>query len=187
MLKLARCLLLLAASLSAEAKPIRVAVWDEQQPAQKQAYTNFLGNQIAQYLRNFPNLEVKSVTLNDPEQGLSAAVLDNCDVLIWWGHVRNNAISNAKAKELVRRIKEGRLSLIALHSAHWSEPFVEAMNLAIDAANANRSFGLRRKEAGELRAIAQSDAERHVIGMDGRVGILDVAQDRGRVAMNQVA
>ena len=29
------------------AKDIRVVVWDEQQAAQKQAYTNFLGNQIA--------------------------------------------------------------------------------------------------------------------------------------------
>ncbi len=30
--------------------------------------------------------------------------------------------------DIVRRIREGKLSLIALHSAHWSRPFVEAMN-----------------------------------------------------------
>lgn len=29
------------------AKPVRVLVWDERQPAQKQAYSNFLGNEIA--------------------------------------------------------------------------------------------------------------------------------------------
>ena len=31
------------------------------------------------------------------------------------------------AQPLIQRIKEGTLSLIALHSAHWSTPFVEAM------------------------------------------------------------
>ena len=67
------------------------------------------------------------VSIKDPEQGLAADVLDGCDVLIWWGHARHSEISNAKAKEIVRRIKAGNLSLIALHSAHWSEPFVEAM------------------------------------------------------------
>ena len=30
--------------------PVKVVVWDEQQPAQKQAYANFLGNQIADHL-----------------------------------------------------------------------------------------------------------------------------------------
>jgi trehalose utilization protein len=31
-------------------------------------------------------------------------------------------------KAIVERIKSGKLSLIALHSAHWSTPFMEAMN-----------------------------------------------------------
>ncbi len=33
------------------ASSVRVVVWDEQQPAQKEAYANFLGNQIAAHLR----------------------------------------------------------------------------------------------------------------------------------------
>lgn len=118
---------LLAAPRSEAAGPIRVVVWDEQQPVQKQAYPNFLGNAIADYLKKQPGLEVKSVRQDDPEQGLSKATLDNTDVLIWWGHVRQGEIKPEKAKEIVARIKAGKLSLIALHSAHWSEPFVEAM------------------------------------------------------------
>jgi len=31
--------------------PIKVVVWDEQQPALKEAYENFLGNQIAAHLK----------------------------------------------------------------------------------------------------------------------------------------
>ena len=50
------CLLLLAAA--AHAKPIRVVVWDEQQPEQKKGYTNFLGNQIVEHLKTFPDFSV---------------------------------------------------------------------------------------------------------------------------------
>ena len=119
--------ILLAMTTAVSAKNVRVVVWDEQQPEQKKVYTNFLGNQIAGYLRTLPHLSVKSVSLSDPEQGLSEETLNDCDVLIWWGHVKHGAVKEQKAKEIVQRIKAGKLSLIALHSAHWSEPFVQAM------------------------------------------------------------
>ncbi len=108
--------------------PVRVLVWDEQQPQQRMAYSNFLGQEIAAFLRTQPGLEVHTAALNDPAQGLDPAVLDQTDVLIWWGHVRNKEITPDTGRALVRRIQAGQLSLIALHSAHWSTPFVEAMN-----------------------------------------------------------
>jgi len=108
--------------------PVRVLVWDEQQPAQKQVYENFLGNAIADYLKTRPGFVVTSVCQNDPEQGLSEQTLNQTDVLIWWGHVRQRDIKWETGQKLVERIKQGKLSLIALHSAHWSTPFIEAMN-----------------------------------------------------------
>lgn len=108
--------------------PVRVVVWDEQQPAQKAVYENFLGNAIADYLKSRPGFNVTSVNQNDPEQGLAEKTLDQCDVLIWWGHVRHREIKPETGQKLVERIKQGKLSLIALHSAHWSTPFIEAMN-----------------------------------------------------------
>ena len=65
---------------------------------------------------------------NDPGQGLASGELDDCHVLIWWGHVRQAEITPQTGRSIVQRIKDGKLSLIALHSAHWSTPFVEAMN-----------------------------------------------------------
>lgn len=127
MIRLLSMIAVAGLAVSAFAKNIRVVVWDEQQPAQKQAYTNFLGNQIAAHLKTVPGLDVKSVSINDPQKGLSDDVLTNCDVLVWWGHQKHTEIPNAKAKQIVQRIKDGKLSLVALHSAHWSEPFVEAM------------------------------------------------------------
>lgn len=118
------------------AEPIRVVVWDEQQPAQKQAYENFLGQAIADHLNKQPQIVARSMKLDDAEQGLSAETLDFAQVLIWWGHVRQREIKPEKGREIVERIKSGQLSLIALHSAHWSTPFVEAMyeRTRIDAA-----------------------------------------------------
>src|SRR5215831_15156413 len=106
---------------------VRVLIWDEQQPAQKQAYTNFLGNEIASYLRQQSGLSVKTARLEDAEQGLGKRALDDCDVLVWWGHVRNAEVSFQTGRQIVERIIAGRLSLLALHSTHWSAPFVEAM------------------------------------------------------------
>ena len=132
--------------------PIRVLVWDEQQPAQKQAYDNFLGNAIAEFLKQRPGLEVKSVRLDDPEQGLSKETLDACDVLIWWGHVRQGEIKRKTGDDLVDRIKRGKLSLIALHSAHWSIPFIEAMNERA-IADALASLSPVERESAVVEAI----------------------------------
>lgn len=126
--------------MGAAAEPlIRVLVWDEQQPAQKQAYANFLGNAIAAHLEKQPGLRVISANLQQPEQGLPRDLLDNTDVLIWWGHVRHQEIPLEKAQAIVERIEAGQLSLVALHSAHWARPFVEAMN-ARTRADARRRF-----------------------------------------------
>jgi trehalose utilization protein len=116
------------ASPSTPAGPIKVVVWDERQPSQRQAYDNFLGNRIADHLRSEPGLAVESVGNDDPGRGLSPAVLDDARVLVWWGHVRHKEIEPEVGKAIVERIKAGTLGLIALHSAHWSTPFVEAMN-----------------------------------------------------------
>ncbi len=131
---------------------IRVVVWDERQPQQNQAYENFLGNQIADHLRTQPGLSVESVAPDDPEQGLSEAVLRECDVLIWWGHVRQAEVTPETGKRIVARIVSGDLCLIALHSAHWSTPFVEAMNERT-RRDAMRTYRVPAEVQVEIREI----------------------------------
>jgi len=118
---------LFAASMKA-AEPVRVLVWDEQQPEQRQGYgERFLGETIAAHLAAQPGLSVKTAKLDDAEQGLSDAALDATDVLIFWCHRRVKEQDEARAEAVVRRVMEGRLSLVALHSAHWAKPFVRLM------------------------------------------------------------
>jgi len=116
-----------AVGRAAEARKVRVVVWDERQAKQKEMYENFLGNHIAEYLGKEKGFAVRSVGLDDAEQGLSDEMLDNCDVLVWWGHVRQGEVSIATGRRIVERIKAGKLNLITLHSAHWSTPFMVAM------------------------------------------------------------
>ncbi len=108
---------------------VRVLVWDEQQPEQKKAYDDgFLGDAIATYLKSLPGVQVKSVNLNSPEQGLDSDTLDQTDVLIWWGHIKHDAVTDAHLKSVVDRVLAGKLHLIALHSAHYSRPFMSLMH-----------------------------------------------------------
>lgn len=110
------------------AEPIRVFVWDEQQPEQKQGYgEKFLGETIAVHLAKLPGLSVTTAKLDEPQQGLSDAALDATDVLIFWSHRRAKEQDDARAEAVVKRVKAGKLGFIALHSAHWAKPFVRLM------------------------------------------------------------
>ncbi len=163
--------------------PIRVLVWDEQQPRQKRAYPNFLGAEIAAQLAKSEEFSVKTARLDDPGHGISPATLQEADVLIWWGHVRQHEISAAEGREIVDRVERGELALIVLHSAHWSVPFMEAMEriAAQDAldrlpeserATATLRFlgeRVRKKLAPRHRGTLMSQYRR---GDDGKLEIL---------------
>ncbi|MEL6107882.1 MAG: ThuA domain-containing protein [Planctomycetota bacterium] len=109
---------------------VRVLIWDERQDKQSEAYDEFLGNEIAKRLEALSAaFEIRSVGIDDPEQGIAADDLDWADVMIWWGHVRQWEIAPETAqRKIIRRLKFGKLDLIFLHSAHWATPFMEAMN-----------------------------------------------------------
>jgi trehalose utilization protein len=114
--------------LAAEPAPVRILIWDERQPEQKHAYDGgFLGDYLARELSRLPGLKVASVGIDDPEQGLSQANLEQADVLLWWAHVRHGEISRETARRVVDRIVSGKLAFIPIHSALSSRPFIEAM------------------------------------------------------------
>lgn len=113
---------------AAAPRPVRVLVWDEQQPEQKRAYGDrFLGETIAAHLSTLPGITAKNVSLGSPAQGLDEATLNETDVIIWWGHVKHPFVTDENVERVVARVREGRVGFIALHSAHWARPFVRLM------------------------------------------------------------
>jgi trehalose utilization protein len=113
-----------------DTSPIRVVVWDERQKEQKRAYgALYLGDTIAEYLNSRPGLTATSVGQAEYHDVPSIArLIEECDVLIWWGHMLHDQVPVEVGRLIVDRIKAGRLHLIALHSSHWATPFMEAMH-----------------------------------------------------------
>ena len=124
---LRNCVAISCLLVSAAQGQINVTVWDERQTEEREAYPNFIGNAIAEQLGAKPGVEAVSVGLDDPEQGLPKKLLDKTDVLLWWGHARHDEVTQELTDAVVGRIKEG-MGFVALHSAHWAPPFIEAMN-----------------------------------------------------------
>ena len=54
------------------------------------------------------------------EHGLTEDVLNNTDVLIWWGHMAHDRVSDEVAERVVKRVWDG-MGFIVLHSAHLAK------------------------------------------------------------------
>jgi trehalose utilization protein len=65
---------------------------------------------------------VRTATLQEPEHGLTQAVLDETDVLTWWGHIAHDDVDDAVAARVHDAVLGG-MGLVALHSAHYAKPF----------------------------------------------------------------
>ncbi|MDR2536077.1 MAG: ThuA domain-containing protein [Treponema sp.] len=110
---------------------IKVTVWNEYGDAQKapavtRVYPQGLHETIAGFLNKDPEIEAQTAVLEDREQGLSEAVLDNTDVLIWWGHVYHDKVEDKTAQQVIDRVHRG-MGIIFLHSAHKSKPFMSLL------------------------------------------------------------
>lgn len=111
--------------------PLRVHVWCEG-TAPRAVYPNDVDGAVADHLGKLPTLQVRRGRLADPSAGLAEDVLDATDVLLWWGHLRHDDVPNDRAEAVVRRVREGKLGLIALHSSCTSKPFKGLMGMACE-------------------------------------------------------
>lgn len=106
---------------------IRVTVWNEflHEKTDEQAkaiYPNGIHATIKAFLDTDEELEVGLAALEDPDQGLPDEVLNNTDVLVWWGHMRHGDVDDALVERIRQRVYAG-MGFVALHSAHHSKPF----------------------------------------------------------------
>lgn len=66
--------------------------------------------------------EVKTVTLDDPDCGITDELLEDTDVMLWWGHMAHGDVPDEIA-EKVHQAVLGGMGIIFLHSGHHSKPF----------------------------------------------------------------
>ena len=127
---------------------IRVTVWNEFRHEKTKAevqkhYPDGIHIVIADFLKK-AGFDVKTATLDEPEHGLTDAVLDATDVLLWWGHMAHGEVSDATVDKVQQRVLRNGMGLIVLHSGHFSKIFKRLMGTTCD---------LKWREAGEKERI----------------------------------
>lgn len=65
---------------------------------------------------------ITTVTLDDENCGITKEILNDTDVLIWWGHIAHHKVPDEIAEMVKDAVLKG-MGFIALHSAHMSKPF----------------------------------------------------------------
>jgi trehalose utilization protein len=106
---------------------VRVTVWGENVHEQRDEsvraiYPEGMHASIASGLLDQlgDEVQVRTATLDQPEHGLTEAILAETDVLTWWGHIAHDDVQD----EIVARVHDavvGGMGLLALHSAHYSK------------------------------------------------------------------
>ncbi len=108
-------------------QPVKVTVWSEYRHEKTHAevarvYPKGMHEAIAEGLRAYPEFTVRTATLDEPEHGLTKEVLDQTDVLTWWGHMAHHEVKDEIVERVFHRVMLG-MGLIVLHSGHFSKIF----------------------------------------------------------------
>ena len=128
---------------------IRVTVWNEgihekTSEEVRAVYPDGLAAPIAAHLRQQPGIASVHISqLDDEGQGLTDDILNNTDVMTWWGHQAHDKVTDENAAKVQKRVNEG-MGLIVLHSGHLSKPFTRLMGT---------SCMLKWREIGELERL----------------------------------
>ncbi len=105
---------------------INVTIWNEfrhekENEAVKKIYPEGMHMAIAKGIAA-ADLNIRTATLDEPEHGLTEEVVENTDVMLWWGHCHHGAVADEVVQRVRRRVLEG-MGLIVLHSGHYSKIF----------------------------------------------------------------
>lgn len=79
----------------------------------------------------FKEDNVNIATLENHRATLSDEVLNNTDVLIWWGHLAHDKVDDGIVDKIHNRVLDG-MGLVVLHSGHMSKIFIKLMGTTCD-------------------------------------------------------
>lgn len=114
------------------AAPLKVTIWNEyihelEHPEVAAVYPDGIHQPLADAIREaHPAAQVRVATLRQPDHGLSQALLDETDVMLWWGHLAHEQVEDRWADAVQQAVLAG-MGLVVLHSGHFSKPFQRLM------------------------------------------------------------
>jgi trehalose utilization protein len=110
---------------------MRITIWNEfrhetSNEKVKAIYPDGIHGVLGKHLSAVPEFEVRTATLDEVDHGLPQEVVDNTDVMLWWGHRAHGEVSDEVTERVCKAIENG-MGFVALHSAHFSKPFKRLM------------------------------------------------------------
>lgn len=109
---------------------MKVTIYNEflhevREPALMDIYPGGLHEFIKSFLQ-CEDIEVRTATLEMPECGLSQEVVDETDVMLWWGHIGHDRVPDEVVDRVHKAVLNG-MGLVVLHSGHHSKIFRKLM------------------------------------------------------------
>lgn len=110
---------------------IKVTIYNEfrheqLEEAVRNVYPTGIHGCIADFLGKNEDFTVRTATLDTIRDDLSDSVLEDTDVLIWWGHIAHGEVPDDIVEKVKDRVLRG-MGFIGLHSAHHAKPFKALM------------------------------------------------------------
>ncbi|RLQ97476.1 ThuA domain-containing protein [Falsibacillus albus] len=148
---------------------LKVTVWNENRhekkdPRVKEIYPDGIHGAIANALSTH-DFDVRTATLDEEEHGLTDDVLNQTDVLVWWGHLAHDEVSDEIVSKVSEKVLNG-MGLIVLHSGHFSKIFKKLMGTSCD---------LKWREAGEKERLWVVDPSHPIV--DGIDSYIELQQE----------
>ena len=114
---------------------MKITVWNENRheqsnPVVAEIYPEGIHGAIAKVLGE-AGYDARTATLDEPEHGLTQEVLNNTDVLFWWGHLAHDEVTDEIVNRVHERVLQG-MGLVVLHSGHFSKIFKKLMGTTCD-------------------------------------------------------
>jgi trehalose utilization protein len=114
---------------------VNITVWNEYRhertnPKVAEIYPGGIHHAITSFLKS-DSRHVMTATLDEPEHGLTEEVLNQTDVLIWWGHKAHEEVQDEIVESVYQRVLNG-MGLVVLHSGHFSKIFKKLMGTSCD-------------------------------------------------------
>jgi trehalose utilization protein len=127
---------------------LRVTVWGEnvhekKHKAVSDIYPKGMHGCIADGLNEDKSISATTATLDQPEHGLTEQVLEETDVLTWWGHTAHGQVDDKIVDRVQKRVQQG-MGLIVLHSGHYAKIFKRLLGT---------TCSLTWREAGEKERL----------------------------------
>lgn len=142
---------------------MNITIWNEYRHERenvevKKVYPEGIHHALASFLKEIHHVE--TATLDEVEHGLTEQLLEQTDVLIWWGHKAHEEVDESVVERVKSRVLDG-MGLVVLHSAHFSKIFKSLMGTTCD---------LKWREADEKERLWVIDPTHPIVeGIDSYI------------------